>query len=99
MVAGAFFTALGARLLGLTDALAAVTVAGVAGALADTLIGATLQDRRWCDACGLPTERTVHDCGGVTRHVGGLVRIDNDAVNLFATVTGALVGWLLGFTG
>jgi uncharacterized protein (TIGR00297 family) len=99
MAAGALFTALGARTLGLTEALGAVAIAGAAGALADTLIGATLQDRRWCDACGRPTERLVHDCGGVTRHVGGLVRIDNDMVNLLATLTGALVGWLLAFTG
>ena len=99
MIAGALFVAGVARLLGLTDALAAVTVAGSAGALVDTVAGATVQDRRWCDACGLATERAVHDCGLATRHVGGITRVDNDVVNLIATVTGALVGWLLAYTG
>jgi uncharacterized protein (TIGR00297 family) len=99
MVGGALFIAIGASALGLTDALAAVTVAGCAGALADTIVGATLQDRRWCDSCELGTEREVHDCGTVTRHVGGLTRVDNDVVNLLATLTGALVGWLLAFRG
>ena len=99
MVAGAIFVAGSAMLLGATDAFAAVVIAGCVGAVADTIIGATLQDRRWCDACGLATERAVHDCGAVTRHVGGSRRIDNDVVNLIATLTGAVAGWLLAFIG
>jgi uncharacterized protein (TIGR00297 family) len=97
MIAGALCVALAARALGLTDAFAAVTAAGCAGALADTLIGATMQERRWCDACGLATEQAMHDCGAPTRHAGGLAVLDNDAVNLVATVVGAATALLLAF--
>jgi uncharacterized protein (TIGR00297 family) len=91
MVAGALCIAFAARALALTDALAAVTAGGCAGALADTLAGATLQECRWCDACALATERHVHDCGAPTRRTGGLAAMDNDAVNLLATIVGATV--------
>jgi uncharacterized protein (TIGR00297 family) len=91
MLAGALFVALVARALSLTSAVGLVTVAGAAGAMADSLLGATLQERRWCDACALATERRVHDCGAETRLVGGLVWMDNDAVNLIATLVGAVV--------
>jgi uncharacterized protein (TIGR00297 family) len=99
MVAGALFVAVAARRLGLTDALAAVAIAGCAGALADSAIGATLQERRWCDACARATERRVHDCGAPTRRTGGLGVVDNDAVNFAATLTGAAVAALLAFGG
>jgi uncharacterized protein (TIGR00297 family) len=97
MLAGALFIALAARMLGLTDALAAVGFGGAAGAIADSLLGATLQERRWCEACGLATERRQHDCGAPTRFAGGLAVVDNDAVNLLATIVGAAVAALLVF--
>lgn len=97
MVAGALLIALAARLLGLTHVFAAVTAAGCLGALTDTLLGASVQERRWCDACARPTERRRHDCGAVTRHVGGKTAMDNDAVNLLATLAGAASATLLAF--
>jgi uncharacterized protein (TIGR00297 family) len=97
MVAGALFVALTARWLGLTDAFGAVAIAGCVGALADSLLGATLQERRWCDACERATERRVHDCGATTRLTGGLAMVDNDGVNFAATLTGAAVAALLAF--
>lgn len=70
-------------------------VGGIAGALADSLLGATVQARRRCDACDADTERVTHDCGALTRHARGLSWMDNDAVNLLATLAGALAaGWL-----
>jgi len=81
---------------GATAALiAAITAAGVLGALVDSIIGATLQARRRCVACEAWTEREVHSCGGPTRHAGGIRFITNDAVNLIATLTGAIVAPLL----
>jgi uncharacterized protein (TIGR00297 family) len=97
MVCGALSVALAARALGLVDAVIAVTVAGCAGAVADTILGATMQERRWCDRCGLATERPMHDCGAPTRRAGGLARVDNDVVNLAATAVGAVVALLLAF--
>ncbi len=73
----------------------AVAYGAVAGALADTLLGAWVQERRSCEACGMPTEQRRHACGAVTRHIGGVRGIDNDVVNLAATVIGA--AWALFF--
>jgi uncharacterized protein (TIGR00297 family) len=73
---------------------AAAVVGGVAGALADSVIGATIQGRRWCRACGTETEQTVHRCGTPTEHRRGMRWLDNDAVNLASTVVGAAVAFL-----
>lgn len=88
--AGALFVALAAYSLGWSRAMAVgVFAGGVAGALADSLIGATLQDRRRCDACEAWTERMVHSCGMETRHASGLEWLDNDWVNVLCTLIGA----------
>ena len=97
MVAGASFTAAVAHLLGITSAPLTVTLAGCIGALMDTVIGATLQERRWCDHCDRATERPVHDCGRETRRTAGLAGVDNDVVNLLATLAGAATAALLAF--
>jgi uncharacterized protein (TIGR00297 family) len=91
-VAGAVALAAIALALGWRPAAAlAAVVGGVAGATADSLLGATLQARRWCDRCESGTERIVHGCGTHTRPAGGLAWVDNDAVNAAATLVGALV--------
>lgn len=73
----------------------AVIAGGIAGSAVDSLAGATIQERRWCDACGTSTERRVHRCGTTTRHAGGITRFDNDAVNLLCSAAGALVTLVL----
>ncbi|MDP9204756.1 MAG: DUF92 domain-containing protein [Gemmatimonadota bacterium] len=93
--AGALFIGAGAALASWPVPFAATALGGMAGALADSLLGATLQARRWCDLCARPTERTVHNCGTPTRHAGGLASFDNDAVNAVCSGVGALVALLL----
>lgn len=89
---GALFTALVCLALGWPRSLAiAVLVAGFAGGLTDSLLGGTVQTQRWCDACDKPTERELHSCGANTRITGGVRWLDNDAVNLAATLTGGLL--------
>ena len=73
----------------------AVAIGGVAGALADSLLGATVQERRWCELCKTLTERPIHNCGTPTSHAGGLVGFDNDAVNAVCSAVGALIALLL----
>ncbi len=68
---------------------------GVAGAFADSLLGATVQQRRWCDTCHAATERSVHRCGSRTRVAGGFAWLDNDVVNLACTLVGAGIAWWL----
>lgn len=70
--------------------LPAVALAGLAGSLVDSVLGAVGQVRHRCATCGLATERTDH-CGGPTHHAAGWRWMTNDAVNLLSTVAGALV--------
>jgi uncharacterized protein (TIGR00297 family) len=92
---GALFVAAGGTLANWPLPFAAVVLGGMAGALADSVLGATLQARRWCDGCAKSTERLVHDCGTPTRHAGGVAGFDNDAVNAVCSGVGALVALLL----
>ena len=95
-LAGALFVGGMARLLGWSIPIAAAAVAGgVAGALADSLLGATVQQRRWCERCNEGTEHVEHGCGARTVHRGGLRWLENDRVNLFASLVGAIVGGAL----
>jgi uncharacterized protein (TIGR00297 family) len=68
---------------------------GVTGAFGDSLIGATLQERRHCPACDLATEQRTHRCGSPTHHLSGLAGFDNDAVNLVTSAAGGLLAMAL----
>lgn len=63
---------------------------GVFGSLADSLIGATLQRKGVCVVCGASTENASH-CDKPTQTRSGYSFVDNNVVNLAATVVGALV--------
>mgnify|MGYP001027352676 CR=1 FL=1 len=95
-IAGALFVALVVATLGWTWIVARnVMIGGVVGALADSLFGATIQSRRWCDTCERETERIVHDCGTATRNVRGFQWIDNDMVNFLSSAAGGLIAAIL----
>jgi len=91
MAGGAVLIAIAASGLALTSHTSAAALGGIAGAAADSLLGALVQERRRCPRCDLATERRIHDCGTVTVHAGGFTWLDNDLVNLFATFVGAAV--------
>ncbi|MDQ2890633.1 MAG: DUF92 domain-containing protein [Gemmatimonadota bacterium] len=73
---------------------------GICGSIADSVMGATVQERRWCDQCGEATERNIHVCGRPSRHVGGIQTLDNDVINILSTAAGFLAGimvyWAIG---
>jgi uncharacterized protein (TIGR00297 family) len=96
-MAGAAFVALASLAVGWPRAAAAAALAGgIAGSTIDSLLGATLQARRWCDRCGEPTERRRHICGAQTRVAGGIGWLENDAVNVLSTAAGGALGLMLG---
>jgi uncharacterized protein (TIGR00297 family) len=95
-IAGAAFVALVVTTLGWPRSTAAAGFAGgIAGSTIDSLLGATVQVRRWCDRCNAPTERKRHGCGTTTRVVDGIAWLDNDAVNALSTACGGLLALLL----
>ena len=73
----------------------AVVAGGVTGMLMDSLLGAVLQERRWCTTCAVMTERRRHSCGAFTVHREGIRGFDNDVVNLVSIIAGAVVTWTL----
>jgi uncharacterized protein (TIGR00297 family) len=94
----------GAALVGATWALAddrraswvwLALGAGLAGSLADSLAGATLQASYRCDVCSQQFEAGGLHCGAPRRLVRGRAWITNDVVNGIGTAAGGLVGALL----
>ena len=92
-LAGSAFVATVALGLSLVSPLAAlwVGVGGVAGSFVDSLLGATVQARYRCAACGGVTEKGGSCCGAPLKLASGLAWVTNDTVNLAATVVGAVV--------
>jgi uncharacterized protein (TIGR00297 family) len=89
---GALFVATIASALGFGSVLA-VALGGVAGALLDSILGASLQALRWCPACAQECETQRHHCGSATVLRRGVSWIENDAVNFTATLCGAVVAF------
>lgn len=73
----------------------AAFLAGVSGMTLDSVLGATLQARMLCPACGTETERKVHRCGAPTRLLRGAAWMDNDTVNALATLAGAAMAGIM----
>jgi uncharacterized protein (TIGR00297 family) len=91
-LAGAAFVGLLAWMSGWpAGTIAGAVAGGIAGTTADSLLGATVQARRWCEGCAVATERVLHMCGRKTEPAGGFQWLDNDGVNLAATLAGATV--------
>jgi uncharacterized membrane protein len=80
-----------------TNALEIISLAGLgglAGALFDSLLGATVQAIYFCEYDEVQTEKKIHGCGRVTRRVRGWGWLDNDWVNFSSSVLGSLVALL-----
>lgn len=79
--------------------LVILTLAGLAGSLVDSLLGATFQAVYRCPVCAKETERyPKHGCGTPTVRVRGLPWLNNDLVNLACTLSAALAAlgmWLI----
>lgn len=76
-------------------AVAPIFIAGVAGAFTDSFLGASAQALRHCPTCARDCETNPHVCGTTTVLRRGAAWLGNDAVNLAATLTGAIVAALL----
>lgn len=94
-VLGALLVAGAAALLAPEVPVTAPFIGGVAGMLVDSLVGGTVQERRWCAPCARGTEQLVHGCGAATEFAGGIRGVRNDFVNAIATMTGGAVSLFL----
>jgi uncharacterized membrane protein len=65
-------------------------IGGVFGACFDSVLGASVQRKGYCVICHKPTEALRH-CGESTHVTGGVQHIENNIVNLLATVAGAAI--------
>jgi uncharacterized protein (TIGR00297 family) len=72
-----------------------VALGGMAGALVDSVLGATLQELRSCPACGRTCETNPHVCGTATTLVRGVRGFSNDLVNFCATLAGAAIAFTI----
>jgi len=68
-------------------------IAGFAGSSLDSVIGATVQGTYKCQVCNKITENRRH-CGAASIPLRGYKVIDNNIVNLIATIFGAVVAVL-----
>lgn len=92
-VVAAMLVALVAWAIGWSTPAVAIITGGLVGSFTDSLLGSTVQEKRWCPGCDIATERRTHSCGTTTVHRGGIRGCDNDIVNLLSTVAGAVVTW------
>ncbi len=89
LIQGAAQLTLGSWLWGDWLIIPVAAVSGLAGSTLDSLLGATVQAVRYCDACGKETEQVVHRCGRPARLLYGWGWLNNDWVNFFASAGGA----------
>ena len=68
-----------------------IAVAGLMGMLVDSFLGASVQGLFECPSCAARTERAGMVCHEPVALVKGRRWLDNDGVNLAATVAGATV--------
>jgi uncharacterized protein (TIGR00297 family) len=94
MIAGSVLVANSGYFIGLYSHcfVLPITISGILGAIVDSLAGAHIQ-ALWRDSSGnILEDRPLNDL--YTRKISGINWIDNDFVNLLATLSAAVIAWI-----
>lgn len=73
-----------------TKLIILIISAGFLGSIMDSILGASIQAKFKCEVCGKATERVSH-CHEETKHISGLLWLDNDWVNVAGSLFGGLI--------
>ena len=101
---GTFASLLGSALIAILAALFTdswslflpITLAGLAGSLFDSFLGATVQAMYYCPTDQKETEKhPLHTCGTATVHLRGWKWLNNDFVNFACGAFGVMVALIL----
>lgn len=71
-----------------------IIISGLLGNLTDSFLGASIQGKYKCTVCGTAVEQSIH-CSKPASHTGGLKFVNNDVVNLTASASGGVFGYIL----
>ncbi len=66
-------------------------ISGLVGSFFDSFLGARVQAMYYCPTCDKETERRTHSCGTRTQLLRGISWMNNDTVNLLATMFGGIL--------
>ena len=72
-----------------------ISLSGFLGEKFDSIIGALLQAKYFCDKCKELTDKKIHKCGTRTRLVSGFKWCTNEVTNILASLIGSLLAILL----
>jgi uncharacterized protein (TIGR00297 family) len=74
--------------------LSLCVVGGISGAMVDSVLGAGIQRKGYCKVC-LKQVESIRHCGEKTVMTGGVSFVENNLVNLLATLAGGIVALIL----
>ena len=70
------------------------TISGLLGSIIDSVLGAIIQGKYRCAKCNIITDDSVHH-GESSILISGSSNINNNTVNLLATLSGSLIGAII----